>query len=682
MPRLFVAVCLILALAGFALAQSPAASGQAQPAPKAIQTLDLGALDRTVDPCTDFYQFACGSWLKNNPIPSDQSSWGRFDELTENNRLVLREILEAASAPSVQRSANDQKIGDYYASCMDEQAIEKNGIAALQPELDRIARLKDKSDLPAYLAYLHVNGPNAFFAIGAEADAKNATMTIAGISQAGIGLPDRDYYFREDAKSKELLGKYRQHIQKMFQLLGWTPKKARAASETVLRIETALAKVSLDRVALRDPQQTYHKMTVTELQALSPKFDWNRYFAAIPSPKFSDLDVGMPGFIKGLGPILASTSMDDIRTYLTWNVVHDAAPLLPKAFVDENFDFYGKTLTGQKELRPRWKRCVRYTDGALGEALGVAYVDKTFGSEGKQRTLTMVQALEKALEQDISDLPWMTEETRKQALIKLHAIANKIGYPDKWRDYGKLEIVRGDALGNAQRATEFESKRQLTKIGGPWDRSEWGMTPPTVNAYYNPLENNINFPAGILQPPFFDRKGDDGPNYGGIGAVIGHELTHGFDDEGRQYDAKGNLADWWTPGDAKAFEERAQCVVDEYSSFVAVDDVHVNGKLTLGENTADNGGLRIALMAYLANGGAGAKTLEGFTPEQRLFLGWGQIWCENQTPEAERLQAQSNEHSSARFRVNGVVRNMPEFQKAYQCKPGTAMAPEKRCRVW
>jgi putative endopeptidase len=681
MRRVFTAVWLILAASGLALAQAPATS-QSDFKPKVIKTFDLGAMDRTVDPCTDFYRFSCGNWLKNNPIPSDQAMWGRFEELAENNRLILRDILEGVRLPSTQKNANDQKIGDYYASCMDEDGIEKKGIAVLKPALERIDQLKSKTDLPAYLAYLHVNGPNAFFGIGSEPDFKNSSMMIAGVSQAGIGLPDRDYYFREDAKSKDLREKYIQHIRNMFQLLGWAPDKAKAASETIMRMETALAKVSLDRIALRDPNAIYHKMSVTDLQVLSPTFEWNKYFADVPSPKFTDLNVGMPDFFKGMNQLIETTSMEDIRTYLTWNVLHDAVSMLPSTFVNENFSFYGKTLTGQKELRPRWKRCVSYTDGMLGEALGVAYVDRTFGQEGKTRTLAMVRELERALNRDIRDLPWMTEETKKQALVKLQAITNKIGYPDKWRDYNKLKIVRGDALGNAMRATEFESKRQLAKIGGPVDKTEWGMTPPTVNAYYNPLENNINFPAGILQPPFFDRKGDDAPNYGGIGAVIGHEMTHGFDDEGRQFDAKGNLRDWWTAQDAKAFEERAQCLVDEYSSFIAVDDVHVNGKLTLGENTADNGGLRIALMAYLADGGSKAKTIEGFTPEQRFFIGWGQVWCENMTPESERLLAQSNPHSAPLFRVNGVVRNMPEFEKAFQCKQGAPMAPEKRCRVW
>ena len=681
MRHVLQAICLFLFASGLLPAQTPVRS-DARPKAKAIKTFDLDAVDRAVDPCTDFYQFACGNWLKNNPIPPDQSRWGRFNELAENNQFVLRDILESAGLPSAQRSPGDQKIGDFYATCMDEEGIETKGIAALQPELDRIAQLKSKADLPAYLAHLHISGPNAFFGTGSEADFKNSSTVIAIVGQAGIGLLDRDYYFRDDPKSRELREKYVQHIQNMFQLLGWTPEKAKAASETVMRIETALAKVSLDRLALRDPNAIYHKMPVSELQALSPAFDWNRYFAAIPSPKFSDLNVGMPDFFKGMSTLIDTTSMEDIRTYITWNVLHEAAPMLPRAFVNENFAFYGKALTGQKELRPRWKRCVASTDEALGEALGIAYVDKTFGPEGKARTLAMVKEIEQALERDLLDLPWMTDATKKQALNKLRAITNKIGYPDKWRDYGDLKIVPGDALGNAMRATEFESIRQLAKIGGPVDKTEWEMTPPTVNAYYHPLENNINFPAGILQPPFFDWKGDDGPNYGGIGAVIGHELTHGFDDQGRQFDAKGNLSDWWTAEDSKAFNERAQCFVDQYNQFVAVDDVHVNGKLTLGENTADNGGVRIALMAYLAGPAKTAKAIQGFTPEQRFFLGWGQIWCQNSTPESERLQAQSNEHASGRFRVNGVVRNMPEFEKAFQCKPGAAPVPEKRCRVW
>ena len=521
-----------------------------------------------------------------------------------------------------------------------------------------------------------------FFNIDSTPDPKNAGMMIASVDQGGLGLPDRDYYLKDDPKSVELRAKYVQHVQKMFVLLGYAPEQAAAAAKAVLRVETDLAKASLDRVARRDPNNIYHQLTVKELAALSPAFDWNRYFAALPAAKFTGLNVGVPAFFQGMNQAIVSSSMDDIKTYLTWHLVHESAGMLPDAFVNENFDFFGRTLTGAKELQPRWKRCVRFTDAALGEALGKVYVDQNFGEEGKQRTLALVHALEQSLDRDIKDLPWMTEATKKQALIKLQAVQNKIGYPDKWRDYSQLSIVRGDALGNFLRANEFESRRQLAKIGQPVDKNEWGMTPPTVNAYYDPQENNINFPAGILQPPFFDRKGDDAVNYGGIGVVIGHELTHGFDDEGRKFDAQGNLRDWWTEQDAKAFEERARCLVDEYSGFTAVDNVHLNGKLTLGENTADNGGLRLSLMALRNNHGADGPAMNGFTPEQRFFIAFAQIWCENARPEYERLMAQVNPHSPGRYRVNGTVRNLDAFPQAFHCKPGAKMIPAQECRVW
>ena len=650
--------------------------------PAAIPGLDVNAMDRSADPCTDFYQFACGTWMKNNPIPADQASWGRFNELAERNRMVLKGILEKASVNDPKRSAIDQKIGDYYDACMDEKTIEAKGLAPLKLEFDRIKGLKTKAELPAYLATAHQKGSGAFFYFFSEPDAKNASMMIAGMDQGGLGLPDRDYYLKTDAKSVELRDKYVQHMTNVFQLMGDQPAAAAAKAKAVMALETELAKGSMDNVTRRDPQKTYHKMSVKELSTLSPSFDWSRYFAGTPAPKFDSLDVAIPDFVKGMDAVLTKTSLNDIKTYLTWNMVRLGTPFLPDKFVQENFNFFGKTLTGAKEIRPRWKRCVQSTDGDLGEALGQAFVAQTFGAEGKQRTLDMVHALEKALERDIKELPWMTEETKKQALVKLQAITNKIGYPEKWRDYSTLKIVRGDAQGNSLRANQFENHRRLVKIGKPVDKSEWGMTPPTVNAYYNPLENNINFPAGILQPPFFDRNGDDAVNFGGIGAVIGHELTHGFDDQGRQFDAEGNLRDWWTPQDAKAFEERAQCIVDEYSGFTAVDDVKLNGKLTLGENAADNGGVRIALMALLDTLGNNGKEVGGFTPEQRLFLGWGQIWCQNMSPEFSRMMAATNPHSPGKYRINGVVSNMPEFQKAFSCKADAPMVRANACRVW
>ncbi len=674
----------------FSLALLAAIAGRAQTTtqasesvPKQIKSFDLDAIDKSVDPCVDFYHYACGNWLKQNPIPADQSGWGRFNELHENNQIILRNILEKQSADKPGRSPNDQKIGDYYYSCMDEAAIEAKGIKPLEPTLDRIAALKDKSELPALLGHMQSAGADAFFAFGSEPDAKDSSIVIAGVDQGGLGLPDRDYYLKDDAKAKELREKYQQHVANMFKLAGDSPDKAAAEARTVMQIETALARASMDLVARRDPNNVYHKMTTAQLQELSPAFKWNEYFTTIKAPEFSSLDVSVPDFMKGMNEVIADNDLDSIKTYLRWQTLHAAAPLLPKAFVEENFDFFGKTLTGAKELRPRWKRCVQFTNAGLGEALGEAYVAVAFPPESKAATLKMVHELEAALKQDITQLPWMSEETKKQALDKLEHIQNKIGYPNKWRDYSSLEIVRGDALGNSRRANQFEFQRQLNKIGKPVDRQEWGMTPPTVNAYYNPQENNVNFPAGILQPPFYDPKADDSTNFGAVGAVIGHELTHGFDDEGSQFDAQGNLREWWTAQDRERFTKLESCFVNEYDGFVVVDDVHINGKLTLGENTADNGGLRISHMALLdVLASAPEQDKSGFTPDQRFFLGWGQVWCENMRPEAARLQALTNPHSDPQYRVNGVVSNMEDFAKAFGCKAGSPMIRKPACRVW
>ncbi len=667
---------------GFRIQDSGAGSKSTSLGKKTLG-FDVAAMDKTTDPCMDFYQYTCGTWMVNNPIPTDQSVWGRFSELTERNRAILREILEKSSVDDPKRSAVDQKIGDYYASCMDEKAIDKKGVAPLKPELDRIAAIPDKAALVNEVIRLHTAGVNALFDFGSGQDFKDSTQVIAQADQGGLGLPDRDYYLKTDPKSVEILKQYQAHVQKMFQLLGESHPEAATDAELVMNIETALAKGSLDRVSRRDPQKVYHKLSKRQLAALSPSFSWPKYFEGVGAPPIENLNVAVPEFFKQMQTLLNATRLQGWKTYLRWHLLHATAPLLSTPLVNENFNFYGKTLTGAKEIRPRWKRCVDSTDRELGEALGQEYVELAFGAEGKQRTLKMVQALEKALARDITDLPWMTPATKQQALEKLHAITNKIGYPDNWRDYSSVKIVRGDALGNSERASAFEFKRQLAKIGKPVDRTEWQMTPPTVNAYYDPQMNNINFPAGILQPPFYDNPMDDAVNFGGIGAVIGHELTHGFDDEGRQFDPQGNLRDWWTEQDAKAFEERAGCIADEYSAFKAVDDVHLNGRLTLGENTADNGGLRIAYLALIDTlTGKEMPKIDDFTPEQRLFLGWGQIWCQNQTDEAARLRATVDPHSPGRYRVNGVVQNMPEFQKAFGCNSGQPMAPTKTCRVW
>jgi putative endopeptidase len=681
--RMFRFLIAITVFAGMAAAQNPATPN---PSPS-VQTpgLDVSALDKNADPCQDFYQYACGGWLKNNPIPSDQAAWGRFNELAERNRMYLREILENAEKAK-DRTPNEQKIGDYYASCMDEVAINKKGVAAIQPELDQINSLQDKNQLPDLIARLHRDGVDVLFSFGSGADFKNAKEVIAQADQGGLSLPDRDYYLKDDAKTVEQRKAYVEHVTNMFKLLGDSPEKAAAEANVVLNIETALAKGSMDRVERREPEKVYHKMSEEDWQSLTPSLSWTKYLTDVGAPKFNSLNVAVPDFFKALNEELKTTSVDDLKTYFRWHLVHSTASYLSQPFVDENFNFFGKVMTGAKELRPRWKRCVGFTDGELGEALGQVYVEKHFPPEAKERTLKMVHALEAALRSDIDGLDWMSPETKKQALVKLAAIENKIGYPQKWRDYSSLKIVSGDFLGNTLRADAFEVQRELNKIGKPLDKQEWQMTPPTVNAYYEPTENNINFPAGILQPPFFDFHADDALNFGGIGAVIGHEMTHGFDDQGALFDPQGNLKNWWTPADEKAFKERTQCLVDEYDKFVAVDDVHVRGKLTLGENTADNGGLRIALMALEATMARDKKQpglIDGFTPEQRFFIGWGQIWCQNVRPEMARLLALNNEHSPGKYRVNGVVSNMPEFQKAWGCKPGQAMVRgANSCHVW
>ena len=654
----------------------------AQTAPQTIP-FDIQALDRSANACVDFYQYACGGWIKANPIPPDQSRWGRFSELEERNRQILRQILDEAAKPDPHRDPVTQKIGDYYFACMDEKAIDATGLAPLQAELGRIRNLKDKSQLAEEIAHLHRNGISALFEFSSGQDFKDSSAVVAQADQGGLGLPDRDYYLQDDAQSVELRQQYLAHVQRMFELVGEKSEQAKADAATVMKLETDLAKGSLDVVSRRDPEKVYHKMSKPGLASLSPAFRWNLYFTGSGAPEFQNINVAWPDFFKAVEAEIQRASLPEWKTYLTWHLLHSEAPLMPAAFVEENFNFYGKTLTGAKELRPRWKRCVDFTDGQLGEALGRKFVERTFGAEGKERTLKMVDALEKALGQDLEKVPWMTPATRQQAIVKLKAITNKIGYPDKWRDYSSVAIERGDAMGNAFRADQFEFERQLDKIGKPVDRLEWGMTPPTVNAYYDPQMNNINFPAGILQPPFYDNKMDDAVNFGGIGMVIGHELTHGFDDEGRQFDAQGNLKDWWTAADAKAFDERDACIAREYSSFSPVPGAHINGKLTLGENTADNGGLRIALMALMNTIGANTdKNIDGFTPEQRFFLSFGQIWCANEREAAVRLQLQTNPHSPPKFRVNGTVENMPEFQKAFSCKSGQPMVASDACRVW
>jgi putative endopeptidase len=678
---LLTAIALSL-LPGVAFAQLP--TYEPNPGKSGI---DLGAMDTSIGPCTNFYQYSCGLWRKNNPIPPDRARWGRFDELADRNLAVERGILEKSARISPGRTALDQKIGDFYAACIDQAAIDRKGVAPIRAELDEVAALTSKDQLAAVLAKLGKLGISGVFRFAASPDFSNAGMNIAVIDQGGLSLPDRDYYVKSDAASADIRAKYEQHLTNMFNLLAAalnTTWDSKAKAAAVLKFEIALASASMDRAARRDPGTRNHPMTAGDLPGLTPGFKWNDLFAGEAAPAFQKVNVANPEFFKQFSGLLNQTSLDDLKTYLTWHVLLDMASLLPESFVDENFDFFGRTLTGAKEIQPRWKRCVQETDNALGEALGQKYVEVAFGGPAKARALDLVHEIESAMEQDIKAASWMTQATRQQALAKLTSVTNKIGYPDKWRDYSAVAIRRDDFAGNSMRANEFERRRNIDKIGKPVDKSEWSMTPPTVNAYYNPPENNINFPAGILQPPFYNPKADDGVNYGAIGIVVGHELTHGFDDQGRRYDGDGNLRDWWTPEDAANFTQRADCIVNEYGRFTPVDGVKLNGQLTLGENAADNGGLHLAYAALMNDLATHTlpKTDDGFTQQQLFFIGYAQIWCQNTTNPEARRRAIIDPHSPGEFRVNGVLQNSSEFKSAFACSTGDAMVSPNACRVW
>ena len=671
---------------GFLLVLSAASLSQTASSGKRGPGFSIDNIDKTVDPCVDFYQYACGNWIKNSEIPADRAAWQSFSELNESNLEIERHILEKAASGGAGRNAIDQKIGDLYGSCMDEKAVDAKGIAPLKPELERIAAVKDKKALVDEIAHIHLIGPNPLFNFYAASDLHNADQVIAYIDQGGLSLPDRDYYIKDDADKVEMRKHLAAYATQVFTLAGQTPQQAASSAQTVLMVETLLAADAMDRTKRRDPKNRDHKMTREEAAAMAPDFYLNRYFTAVGAPNFTAMNVTNPDFFKQVNGVVATLPLESLKTYVTWHVLRGAAPWLSQPFVDANFKLR-QALTGQKQIQDRWKRCVDLVDGSLGEALGQRYVEVTFGPEGKQRMLKMVDALEKSLDEDIQGLSWMSDETKKQAKVKLQAIRNKIGYPEVYRDYSAVTIKADDLMGNVQRPNEFESKRQIAKIDKPLDRKEWGMTPPEVNAYYSGSFNEIVFPAGILQPPFFDKSMDDAVNFGGIGLVIGHELTHGFDDQGRKFDPQGNLRDWWTEQDGKEFEKRVSCVADEYSNFVAVDTTRLNGRLTLGENTADNGGARIALMALehlIADDKTGkeGQSIDGYTPEQRFFLGFGRVWCEKQRPEYLRMQVSTNPHSPGKYRVDGVVQNMPEFQKAWNCKAGQPMVAENACHVW
>ncbi len=648
------------------------------------QGFDPKSLNRAVAPCDDFYEHACSVWIRNNPIPAERSAWGRFNELDERNLAMTKQILEQAAKAEANRSGPDQQIGDFYYACMDETGINQRGIAPLQAELERIRAAKTKLELTPVITRLHRIGVGAFFRFGATPNLVDSTKMIAEVDQSGLGLPERDYYLRDDAKSVELRKQYLAHVIRNFELAGESAEAAARKGKAVLEIETALAKGSLDIVTRRDPESQHHPYKVAELISLNPGFDWNKHFEGLGLAGLDTLNVTHPPFFRAFEAVIVLHTLDELKAYLSWHLIHETAGVLPAPFVDADFEFYGKALEGAKKMKDRWKRCADLVDTQLGDALGQRWVEKNFPPEAKARMRRMVKAIEGALARDIDSLPWMSAATKQKALDKLRAIADKIGYPDKWKSYESAKIARDDIFGNAIRLGELEYMRDLAKIGKPVDRTEWSMTAPTVNAYYDPQHNDINFPAGILQPPFFDNKLDDASNLGAIGAVIGHELTHGFDDSGRKFDGAGNLADWWTEKDGEEFERRTDCFVKQYFDYAALPGVKLNGRLTLGENVADNGGVRVAYMALQTLMGAKAmrEVRGGYTPEQRFFYSYAQVWCSHYTEEAARMRANVDPHSPGRYRVNGVLANSPEFRQAFGCKVGQAMVREPGCRVW
>jgi putative endopeptidase len=648
------------------------------------QLFDPDALDRTVDPCEDFYEYACGSWRKNNPIPSDQVFWARYNQLGEYNREVLHKILEqAAVAPGPMPAA--KMVGDFYASCMDEAAANKKGYAPLQPELTRIAAISTREQLMSAVAHFHSMGVPALFEFGSRPDLHDATKETGSIVQGGLGLPDRDYYISQNDKSKETRARYVAHITSMLRLAGEDQIQAERDAAAVLEIETRLAEASWERVRMRDPKNHDHKMKVSDLDALAPNLLFPSFLKATGAPPFTEVNVAPPDFFQQLSATLNAAPLDGWKAYLKWHLVQANARYLSRAFATEDFEFERRYMNGQREPEPRWKMCVSSADRLLGQALGRVYVEQTFGQASRDRMMAMVDLEEATLAQDIQELPWMTPETKQQALVKLKAITNKIGYPGKWLDYHKVKIKRNDLLGNVNQARQFEVRRDLAKIGKQVDKSEWMITTPTVNAYYYTPENSINFPAGVLQPPLFDPNKDDAVNFGAIGWLIGHELTHGFDDEGSKFDGQGNLTNWWTQSDREEFEKRTSCLADQYQQFIVVDDIHLNGRLTLGENTADNGGIRIAFAALhraMEKDNAVQAAIDGFTADQRFFISFAQQWCANITPERLRVISKVDPHAPVRFRTLGTLRNDPDFAKAFGCKAGQAMVSANSCRVW
>jgi putative endopeptidase len=652
--------------------------------PKGAVSMDLSAIDKSADPCTDFYAYACGNWRKANPIPADKVRWGRFDELGERNIYTVYALLKDASEHP--KTPLQVKYGNYFAACMNDDLANALGAKPIQPLLAQIGALKDKAKLAALIGSIeNQTGNSIIYSFGSQQDQKDSTKQIPGMGQSGLSLPDRDYYLQKDDRMSKIRDQYLAHITRMFTLLGDTPEVAATEAQSVIKIETALAEGSVPRVDLRDPAKRYHITKLADLQTSTPDFMWSDYFGAIKTP-ITTLNVSTPTYFTAMDGVIKGASLDEIKSYLRWHILHSEAGSLSSNFDQENFDFFSKTLAGQKEQAPRWKRCTSATDRALGEAVGQDWVAKYFTPAAKANMEELVHELEAALGDDIKSLDWMSPATKVEAEKKLAAFRDKIGYPDTWRDYSALVVKRDDRVGNGMRTSVFEDRRDIAKIGKPVDEKEWGMTPPTVNAYYSPSNNDINFPAGILQPPFYDFKIDPAVNFGGIGVVIGHEMTHGFDDQGSKYDPQGNVRQWWTDADKAEFDKRTDCEVKEYSNFEVAPGQTLNGKLTLGENTADNGGLQVAYMALhkeLAKLGPDAsKPIDGYTPDQRYFIGYAQLWCENTREETARVRAKTDPHSSGQWRVNGVVQNSQHFADAFSCKQGQPMAPANACRVW
>lgn len=648
---------------------------------------DEAALDHTARPCDDFYEFACGSWTKATTIPPDEASWTRsFSVVSLDNQKALRAILERDAAGDTRGDPYGDKLGDYWASCMDEDGIEQRGLVDLVPHLERIDTVHDATSLAVELARLQAIGVNAGFGIGSEPDMKDASRTIAAIAQGGLGLPDRDYYVRADPRSKALRAAYEQHVAATFRLIGDSAEQSAAEARTVLTMETDLARASMRNVELRDPYKIYHLTTLPQLERLAPNVSWDAYLEAVGFPKITTFNVGQPNFFRRVSAMVRSVPLRAWKTYLRWHLMRAASPYLPRAFVDEWFAFV-HMLTGAQTLQPRWRRCVRIIDRGMGEALARPFVEQHLGADGKRMAEAMVDAIETSMRDDLDAITWMDDPTRVQAQAKLAAVTNQIGYPSKWRNYDALAIQRGRFLSNVFAADAFETARQLAKADKPTDKQEWAMTPPTVNAYYEPTLNEMVFPAGILQPPFYAKTQAPAMNYGAIGTVVGHELTHGFDDEGRRFDGDGNLRDWWTAPVSEAFDRRVACVEHQFDQFV-VEGEHVDGQLTLGEAVADLGGLRLSYSAFERTlespGRPKPRDVGGFTPLQEFFLGFAQIWCANYRPEAMRLLVATNPHPPPAFRVNAPLSNMPGFASAFACEPGDPMVrPEaQRCAVW